>query len=66
MPAKLLVVLISLFVAGVLALLCAFGAFTLAREEKKSLPVALRSSFSAMIATMTVLIAMVGVVVAVV
>ncbi|QUX20974.1 MULTISPECIES: hypothetical protein [Nocardiopsis] len=52
-------------IAACLALLFAVIAMLLTREEKKSWSAALRASFTTFLATMTALIAMVGVVFAV-
>ncbi|MCP3013069.1 hypothetical protein NGM33_06965 [Nocardiopsis dassonvillei] len=65
MSIKLAAVLVAIAIAVCIASLLALGAFVLAREEKKPWPSALRASFTAMIATMTTLTAVVGVVFAV-
>ncbi|WP_150252417.1 hypothetical protein [Nocardiopsis deserti] len=65
MPIKLSAVLVSIVIATCIALLCALGAFVIAREEKKPWSAALRASFTTMLATMTTLTAVVGVVFAV-
>lgn len=65
MTIKLPAILAALFVVVLVALGCALGAMLMAREEKKSWSVALRASFTTMLATMTALTGMVGVVFAV-
>ncbi|WP_433700900.1 hypothetical protein [Nocardiopsis sp. CA-288880] len=64
MPVKLIAVLVSMALAVFFSSVCAVIAALFARERKKSWSVALGASFTTMLATMTVLVAMIGVVIA--
>jgi hypothetical protein len=62
MAVKLALVVSCIIVAGLISLLCGGGALVISREEKKPWTAGLRSFSATVVVTMTLMVAIIGVV----